>query len=70
MSTLKLRPAHDALLQLLQDIEKAGVENLPLTRGTAIPQRGVWLKALKETQRALGDGEWCDGFVLEVPSKR
>jgi hypothetical protein len=68
MSKLNLKPAHDALQTLLQEIAAAGEENLPPTRGTIIPQRGVWLKSLKETRAALAD--WCDGFFLEVSSKK
>jgi hypothetical protein len=65
---LNLKPAHDALQTLLQDIEAAGEDNLPATRGTTIPLRADWLATLKKTRAALP--EWCDGFLLEVQSKR
>ena len=65
---IPIEPAHDALLKLLKDIEKVGVENLPPRPGSTITDAKAWVSSLKATQKVLR--EWCDGFVLEVQSKR
>ena len=67
---IPIEPAHDALGKLLQDIEKVGVENLPRRPQSTIKDAKAWVSSLEATQKVLRDGEWCDGFMLEVQSKR
>lgn len=63
--TLNLRPAHEALGKLLQEVETV---QLPRRPGTTIEEPGAWVESLKATHKVLF--EWCDGFMLEVQSKR
>jgi hypothetical protein len=68
MSKLNVKPAHDALFQLLQDIEKAGKENLPNRPTSSIKDGRAWVSSLEATRKVLH--EWCDGFFVEVKSKQ
>jgi hypothetical protein len=65
---IQIQPAHDALQKLLDDIEKVGVDNLPSKPASSIKDARTWVRTLESTRKVLR--EWCDGFVLEVQSRR
>lgn len=64
--TLDLHPVISELEKLIQEIKPVVEELGP--RGTLMPDPATWLASLEATDKVLRD--WCNGFTLDIPSKR